>query len=177
MSEKIWQRLPNGLLWLSLIILLVLTPIVFYTAQSQSSTRLLETKDSLNEHRELMNSMRMEAALLHSGYKKNPGETLLKNIQRYHDSAEKISEALEFYSSKLKEVMPLWHTYEKRHHDFQTLIQRISADSAAYNELLAQSHFVYNNAKQEWNIVLCVQEPNGIGSRHNQFTMGEINHS
>ena len=146
-ADKIRLRLPDSILWLSLIMLVVLTPVVLYMTQSQSVVQLLETRDRLNEHRELMNSMRREAALLSSGHRNDPGETLLESIRLYHDSAEQIAHSLTLYGNELSDVLPLWQRYQKHHQDFHTLIQQISSYSSAHTRLLLQSEEIFQQAK------------------------------
>ena len=146
--DKIRISLPDSVLWISLLASLLLAPLILFTVQSQSAVQLLETKDRLNQHRELMSNIRREAALLASGYRNDPSESLLENLAQYHISAEQLDQLLHSYGHELEEILPLWQHYQQRHQDFHVLVQKIASDSSHYGHLLSQSRDVFYQAER-----------------------------
>ncbi|MAC48415.1 MAG: hypothetical protein CMI12_16460 [Oceanospirillum sp.] len=147
--DKIRLRLPDSVLWISMLASFLLIPLILLAVQSQSAVQLLETKDALHQHRELMSGIRRESALLASGYRNDPSESLLERLTQYYASERQLDEMLVSFETGSKETLALWKAYQQRHEDFHTLVQRIASDSSRYSILLAMSHDTFKQAKSQ----------------------------
>lgn len=146
-ADKIRLHLPDSVLWLCLILLLILAPVVLYMTHAQSALQMLEIRNELNKHRELMSSLRREAALLSSGYRNDPSEVLLESIGLYHQSERNLARRVEALPDIQHRVSTLWGVYQRHHKSFHTLIQKISSESVMYAALLKRSRQVFKQAE------------------------------